>query len=452
QLLNEMAAASAHDDGTLVVTLSGNQNRQTILTIIDLPVLSRAYYADREFDASTLDAPLSSGPYKVGALSAGRFINYERVADYWAAELPVARGHSNFDAIRIDFYTERQAGFEAFKKGDITYRQEFTSLNWAQGYDFPAAAQGKVKKSSAFKSEARPSMQGWYFNTRRGKFADPRTRQAIALAFDFEWTNRILFFDSYARQVSYFQKSQLAAAGPPQGAELALLEPHRGNLPAAVFAAPYVPPKTDGSGRDRGVLKQAQDLLSAAGWRPRDGSVVDSDGNPLTIEFLIRAAVFERVLSPFVENLRRIGVTATIRQVDPAQYAARLDDFDFDIVGAAFSLSATPLEGLQLFFGSESAARAGGNNLAGISDPVIDALLEEASAIETRGDLVAMSRAIDRVLRAQHYWIANWFLANHRVAHWDIFGWPQTKPDYAFEPERTWWFDAERASAIGYTG
>ena len=447
-----MMRAEAPDEATVVVTLSGNQNRETILTIVGLPILSRAYYATREFDASTLDPPLGSGPYRVGSLNAGRFIEYERVPDYWARDLPVARGHDNFDAIRIDFFAERQAAFEAFKKGEVTYRQEFTSLTWAQQYNFPAVTEGKVKKSTAFPSETRPSMQGWYFNTRREKFADPRTRQGIALAFDFEWTNRNLFFDSYARQQSFFQRSELAAYERPDEAELELLEPFRDSLPASVFDAPYIPPKTDGSGRDRTILRQAQDLLLDAGWRQRDNAVVDADGKPLTIEFLIRAAVFERVLSPFIENLRFIGVEATIRLVDPAQYTRRLDGFDYDVVGAAFGVGATPLDGLQLFFSTEAANRPGGRNLAGVREPAVDAILKQVKNVNSRPELITITRAIDRILRARHYWIPNWFLANHRVAHWDVFDWPPTKPDYAFQPERTWWFDEGRAAAIGYEG
>jgi microcin C transport system substrate-binding protein len=449
QLMGEMVSATATDATTLVVTLTGNQNRETILTLVDLPIFSEKFYTENEFDAATLDPPLSSGPYRVGNFNAGRFIEYERVEDYWAAELPVARGHNNFDRIRIDFFAERQTAFEAFKKGEITYRQEFTSLTWAEGYNFPAMTEGKVRKSTDFASEAVPSMQGWFVNTRRAKFADPRTRQAIGLAFDFEWTNRNLFFDSYARQYSFFQRSPLGANGLPDGAELTLLEPFRDSLPPAVFEEPYVPPVTDGSGRDRAILRQAQDLLLEAGWTLQDGKLIGADGEQLTVEFLIRSAVFERVLSPFVENLRRLGINGRIRQVDPAQYTARLDAFDFDIVGAAFGLSATPLDSLQLFFSTRSAESAGGRNLAGVREPAIDALLDKVKDIESRADLEAITRALDRILRARHYWIPNWFAPSHRVAHWDVFGWPDIKPDYAFQPEHTWWFDADRAAAIG---
>ena len=292
------------------MTLSGKQNRYTILTIAALPIFSKAYYAAHDFEASTLDPPLGSGAYKVGTVSAGRFIEYQRVPDYWGKDLPVNVGTNNFDIIRIDFYKERQAAFEAFKKGDITFREEFTSITWAQDYGFPAVTAGKVKKSE-FPAELRPSMQGWFFNTRLAKFRDPRTRLAIGLAFDFEWTNRNLFFDSYQRLASYFEKSDFAATGTPSPEELKLLDPFRAELPPEVFAEAYVPPKGDGSGHDRKLLRQAADLLAAAGWKSLGNDVVDEEGAPLEVEFLIDAAVFERVITPYTENLKRIGVQAT---------------------------------------------------------------------------------------------------------------------------------------------
>jgi len=452
QPMEPMVSATASDEATVVVTLSGKQNRFTILTIATLPILSKAYYSDHPFDSSSLEPPLASGAYKVGDLSAGRFIEYRRVADYWGKELPVNVGQTNFDAIRIDFFQERQTEFEAFKKGEITFREEATSAIWANGYDFPAFNEGKVKKNESFPEEKRPAMYGMFFNTRRDKFADPRTRQGVALAFDFEWSNRNLFFDSYIRLASYFEHSDFKAVAPPSAAEVALLDPFRDQLPAEVFGEPYMPPKTDGSGRDRAVLRRAQELLLAAGWRQSGSRMVDKAGTPLTIEFLIDAQVFEKVLSPYQDNLRAIGVSGSIRQVDPAQYQARLNDFDFDIVLAAFNLSATPIEGPPLFFGSKAADTPGSYNLAGIKEPAVDAALARLPAVASRDELIAITRVIDRVLRARHYWVPGWYLADHRIAMWDIFSWPPTKPAYAFEPEITWWFDADKARAIGYTG
>jgi microcin C transport system substrate-binding protein len=451
QVIRELVSAEAADAATVVVTLSGEQARDTILTVAGLPIFSRAYYTANDFLAATLSPPLASGAYKVGRLSAGRFIEYERVADYWAQDLPVSRGLANFDTIRIDFFTERQAAFEAFKKGDITFRQEFTALTWAKDYNFPAVLDGRVVKT-LFPGEKRPSFQGWFINTRRPKFADPRTREAIGLAFDFEWSNRNLFFDAYTRLVSYFQKSDYAADGPPGPEELALLEPHRAALSPEVFGDAYMPPESDGSGRDRALLRRASDLLAAAGWRAEGNGLVDANGARLTVEFLIDAAVFERVLSPYVANLKRIGIDATIRQVDPVQMQSRENAYDFDVTMYALNLGATPLDGLQQIFGSRAADTPGTYNYAGIREPVVDALLARVPGVKDRGELVALTRSIDRILRAGHYWVPNWFREEHNVAHWAIFGWPENKPDFAFAPEATWWFDRDKATAIGMAG
>jgi microcin C transport system substrate-binding protein len=451
QDIKEMVSAEALDAKTVAVTLSGKHNRYTILTITALPIFSKSYYSTREFDSSTLEPPLGSGAYKVGRLSAGRFIEFERVADYWAKDLPVNVGFNNFDVVRIDFFVERQVAFEAFKKGEITHREEFTSITWAQDYNFPAITSGKVKKS-LFPAEMRPSMQGWFINTRRKKFADPRTRRAIGLAFDFEWSNRNLFYGSYTRLASFFGRSDFQADGQPTADELALLEPLRQDLRPEVFGEAVVPPQGDGSGRDRKLLRRASDLLAAAGWRQEGGRLVDESGTALDIEFLIDGAVFERVLTPYVANLKAIGIPATIRQVDPVQAEARQTDFDFDVIMYALSLAATPLDGLQQMFSSSAADIKGSFNLSGVREKAIDAILDKLPEVNSREELIAITRSIDRIFRAGHYWVPNWYRADHWVAHWDIFGWPAVKPDYAFTPELTWWFDKDRATEIGMAG
>ncbi len=451
--MRPMTKVEALDPRTVAVTLSEERNRETILSIAtDVPIFSKAYYTAHPFDSSSLDVPLASGPYKVGAVAAGRYIEFERVADYWGKDLPVNVGFANFDTIRIDFFVERQTQFEAFKKGEITFREEFTSITWAQEYTFPAVVSGKVKKTTEFPSEKRPALQGFYVNTRRAKFADPRTREAIGLCFDFEWSNPNLFFGSYARLASLFGTSDFAAKAAPDVAEIAILEPFRASLPPEVFGEPYVPPKTDGTGHDRSILKQASDLLTAAGWKQIDNTIVDEEGAPLEIEFLIDAQVYERILAPFVANLKALGVAATIRQVDPTQYQARQTSFDYDIVLEAFSFPATPLDGLPQFYGSKSADQGGSRNYSAIKEPAVDAALAKLPSVATREDLITLTRVIDRVVRAKHYWIPAWYLANHRTAYWDIFGHPPAKPDFSFTPETTWWFDKDRAQAIGYTG
>ena len=448
EVIAPMAKAEAVDRRTVTVTLDGTQNRAAILTIVGLPVFSKTYYTDRSFDSSTLEPPLGSGAYKVGRLGAGRFIEFDRAADYWGENLPVNVGINNFDTIRLDFFQERQAAFEAFKKGEITYREEFTSITWAKDYNFPSFTAGKVKKT-LFPEEKLASLQGSFFNTRRSKFADPRTRLAIALAFDFEWSNRNLFFGSYEREFSYFQNSTFMAEGRPGPDELALMEPYRHDLPPEAFEEAYVPPKTDGSGSDRVMLKRASDLLAAAGWQQKDGRLINDQGETLDFEFLIHASVFERVLAPYVQNLRRIGVRATIRQVDPAQYQSRINDFDFDVMLMAIGFTGTPLDGLAPMFGSRAADIPGTRNYAGIKSKAVDGLVAKLDGVESREELTTILKTLDRVLRAGQYWVPSWYQPDHHVAHWDIFGWPETKPDYGFSVENIWWFDDERAAAIG---
>jgi microcin C transport system substrate-binding protein len=448
-----MTKAEASDPHTLVVTLSDERNRQTILGVAgDVPIFSKAYYTSHPFDSSSLDVPLASGAYTVGNLAAGRFIEYRRVPDYWGKDLPVNVGTANFDVIRIDFFVERQAAFEAFKKGDVTFREEATSLTWAQDYNFPALTAGKVKKTEEFASEKKPAFQGFYFNSRRAKFRDARTREALGLCFDFEWANPNLFFNSYARLASLFGTSEFAATGPADDAEKAILQPFLADLPEDVLGAPYVPPKTNGSGRDRAILKQASDLLAAAGWKQMGDQLVDSEGAPFELEILYDAQVFERILLPFSNAMKTLGVTATIRQVDPAQYTQRTNAFDFDIIMEAFSFSPTPLDGLDQFYASKAADQPGSRNYAGIREPALDAAIALLPTVDSREKLVTITRVIDRVVRAKHYWLPAWYLANHRTAYWDIFGHPATKPDYGFYPETTWWFDQDRAKAIGYSG
>jgi microcin C transport system substrate-binding protein len=451
--LRPVTKAEATDAKTLVVTLSAERNRQTILGVAaDVPIFSTAYYTAHPFDSSSLDVPLGSGAYTVGNKAAGRYIEYTRVPDYWGKDLPVNVGSSNFDIIRIDFFTERQTAFEAFKKGDVTFREEATSITWAQDYNFPAATAGKVKKTTEFAAEKKPALQGFYINTRKGKFKDPRTREAIGLCFDFEWSNPNLFFNSYARLASLFGTSDFAASAPPDAAEVAILEPFRADLPPEVFGAPYVPAKTDGSGRDRAILKQASDLLAAAGWKQMGTDIIDEEGAPFEIEVLIDASVYERILLPFANNLKALGISAIVRQVDPAQYTARENNFDYDIVMEAFSFTPTPLDELDQFYSSRSADQGGSRNYSGVREPAVDAALAKLPTVDSREALMTITRVIDRVVRAKHYWIPAWYLANHRTAYWDIFGHPATKPDYGFYPETTWWFDGDRAKAIGYSG
>ena len=447
--LAHLVAAEAKGH-VLELAFDGKQSRRAIHSIAEsAPALSKASLAGKDFPAGDLVPLLGSGPWRVGRFEAGTFIEYERVRDWWGAGEPFAAGLDHFNRLRIDFYSESQAAFEAFKKGEIFWRQEFTSRAWAKDYDFPAVRDGRVKRAE-FPNEKLPSLQAFALNGRRGKFADDRTRAAIGMLFDFEWTNRNLFFGSYARSHSLFARSEFVAEGLPSASELALLEPLRDRLPAEAFGPAVLQAPSDGSGADRSILRRASELLAQAGWQRRNGRLHGISGQPLEIEMLIDSQVFERVLGPYTENLRRVGIGANLRLVDAAQYQKRLETFDFDMAMFAFSFAANPTgESLKLFFHSSSAGQEGSNNYAGIADPAVDALVEAAGLAESRAELVAAMRALDRVLRARRFWIPNWHSQNHRVAHWDMFGWRDPKPDYGFPVERLWWLDRQRAGAIG---
>jgi microcin C transport system substrate-binding protein len=448
-VLTEMTEAVALDRHRLRLSFSGKHSERTILDAVTFPILSKAYYTENSFEGGDLKPPLGSGPYKVGRVSAGQTIEYERVADYWGRDLPVNRGTYNFDRIRIDFYRNRQAGFEAFKKGDVLYRQEHTARVWATDYDFPAIAQGRIIKRE-FPGEKRPSMQAVAINLRRERFRDVRVRRAIGMCFDFDWTKRNLFYDSYERSQSSFERSDYKAEGMPSPEELALLEPLRELLPPEVFGEAVVQPVSNASGRDRKLLGDASKLLAEAGWKRDGGVLVNAKGERLTLEFLDDDDSLLRIIAPWVENLKAIGIDASMRVVDAAQMQARQADFDFDLVMMAVLWDATPTEdGLATTFHSRSAKLAGSRNLPGTADPAVDALIAAVGRATDRQSHMAAMRALDRVLRARQDWIPCWYLANHRAAFWDMFGFKEPKPDYGFPVEALWWHDKDKASAIG---
>jgi len=447
--LRRMTETVAEDAATVRVVFDGTQSSRTILDVANFPIVSKAYFAENPFTSGRMAAALGSGPYKVGLVVAGQTIEYDRVPDYWAADLGINRGLFNFDRIRIEFYRDRQAAFEAFKKGDVTYRQEFTSRTWATGYDFPAIAEGKVLKREV-PGEKRPSMQAHALNQRRERFKDVRVRRAIGLCFDFEWTKRNLFYGSYDRSDSCFERSPYKAEGLPSPEELALLEPFRGKVPEETFGEAVRQEVSNGSGRDRRLLGMAAKLLADAGWK-RDGSfVVNDKGERLTLEILVEDEVFVRVDSPWVENMKAIGIDGSVRMVDSAQFQAREAEFDFDMLAMAASFSATPTrEEIERFVHSRTATLQGSRNLPGTADPAVDAMVDAIGAAQDRPTFEIAMRALDRLLRARHDWIPSWYSPNHRVAHWDMFGFKEPKPDYGFPVEQMWWFDEEKARAIG---
>ncbi len=452
-LLRQITGARALDPLTVEFTFAKGRSREMPQIAATLPIFSKAFYTANDFEAATLTSPLGSGGYKVDRVDQGRSISFRRVADYWAKDLPVSIGQGNFDVIRYEYFRDREAAFQAFTAGAFNFREEFTSVIWSTRYDFPAVKDGRVKRSTM--PDARPSgTQGWFINTRREKFSDPRVREAIGLCFDFEWTNKNLMYALYKRTNSYFENSVLKAEGMPSAEEKALLEGLRVKLPAEVFTAPYVAPVSDGSGQDRTVLRKAVDLLTQAGCkRGADGKIRLPDGQPLTVEFLEDDNSLNRHTTGFVNNLKLIGIEAAIRVIDPAQFARRRQDFDFDLVMQRYTMSLTPGEGLRLIFGSEAARTVGSRNLAGVADPAIDAMIERIIAAKTREELTVATHCLDRLLRAGRYWVPAWYSGEHKIAYWDMFGMPGPIPPLAGSTEGAvaslWWHDAEKARKLG---
>jgi microcin C transport system substrate-binding protein len=447
--LRDMVKAEAPDDATLVVTFAEKRARDVPLFVASLPIFSKTYYATRTFEESTVDTPLGSGPYKVGKFEINRYIEYDRVKDWWAADLPINRGSYNFDTVRYEFYRDRDVAFEGFSGKNYLFREEFTARIWATRYDFPAVKDGRVKRET-LPDETPSGGQGWFFNTRREQFKDPRVREAIINAFDFEWTNKTVMYGAYERTVSPFQNSDMVAVGPPSPEELKLLEPFRGQVPDEVFAQPYTPPVSDGSGQDRTLLRKAVQLFNDAGYVIKDGKRVLPNGAPFKVEFLLDEPSFQPHHATFIKNLGQIGVDAGIRLIDAVQYRARVEDFDFDITTERMSMSATPGDSLRPYFSSQAAATKGSYNLAGVADAAIDALIERAIAAETRADLTNACRALDRVFRAGRYWVPQWYRATHPVAYWDVFSHPPKPPKYAqgVGAPDNWWYDAAKAARL----
>ena len=451
QNLRDFIGAEATDDAALVVRFAPKRGRDVPLFVAQLPILSRAYYGKQKFDETTLEIPLGSGPYKVSRFEVGRYIEFERVKDWWGAELPIFVGKNNFDTMRFEYYRDRDVAFEGFTAKNYLFREEFTSRIWATRYEFPALKDGRVKRD-IIPDETPSGAQGWYFNTRREKFKDKRLREALIYAFDFEWTNKTIMYGSYERVHSVFQNSPLMAMGKPGPDELALLEPFRGRVAEEVFGEPFVPPVSDGSGQDRALLRRATQILQEAGFVIRDGKRVTPKGERITIEFLIEDPTFQPHHLPFIKNLATLGIDATLRLVDPVQYRKRVDDFDFDMTSLRFSFSSTPGDALRNYFTSQAAGIVGSQNLAGMADPVIDALVDKIIAAETRPALVTACKALDRVVRAGRYWISHWYKANHWLAYWDVFDRPATKPRYGRGVPETWWYDRDKAAKLERAG
>ncbi len=442
----DVKEAVADNPRTVTFHFHHGNNRELPLVLGQLPVLPEHFWAERDFERSGLEPPLGSGPYRIANVRPGRSVTYQRNADYWAADLPPMRGFNNFDRIIIDYYRDMGVALEAFKAGQFDFREEFSARSWASGYESPALRDGRIVKEEIPKNNTQ-GMQGFVFNLRRPQFQDPRVRQAISLLFDFEWANGRLFHSAYKRTASFFENSELGAQGLPSEAELELLEPLRDKLPAAAFGPAHVPPTTDGSGNIRQQMREAYALLQEAGYRIEDDQLINQDGEPLSFEFLVIQADFERVLLPFKRNLASLGIEMNLRRIDTSQYINRLRSRDFDMVVTNFAQSNSPGNEQREYWHSSSADNPGSRNLMGLKDPAIDALVEGLINADSRESLVTHTRALDRVLRSGHFLIPNYHTDAYRVAYWNKFAHPSTPPRYDLGLF-TWWEDKSKPGAL----
>ena len=425
---------------------TGPPNRELPQITGQLPVMSKKWWSTRDFTKTSLEPPMGSGPYRIGAFEPGRFVEIDRVKDWWGANLPINVGQNNFDRIRYDYYRDQTVALEAFKSGRYDIRNENASLVWATGYDFPARRDGRVKLEEV--RHARPTgMQAFVFNIRREQFKDPVLRQAMAYAFDFEWSNEHLFYGQYARTSSYFSNSELAATELPSKAELALLEPWRGKIPDEVFTTVYSPPSTDGSGNIRSNLRTALRLLKQAGYKIEDNALISpKTGKPVVFEILLVSPAFERIVAPFAQNLKRLGIVANVRTVDQSQYINRIRSFDYDMIVGGAGQSESPGNEQRDYWSSDAADREGSRNTIGIKNPAVDALIDRIVDAPDRKSLVAATRALDRVLLWNHYVIPQWHVRMDRLAYWDRFGIPK-HPKYGADV-MSWWIDPAKDAAL----
>ena len=421
----------------------GEPTRDLPQTVGGLPIFSKAYYAasGADFEASTLTPGIGSGPYVLDSLEVGQQIVYRRNPDYWGNDLPINKGRHNFDRIRIEYFADYNSAFEGFKAGTYTYRTEASSKIWATGYDFPAIQNGWAKKDTP-PDGTLASGQSFVFNLRRDKFQDKRVRQAIGMMFNFEWSNKTLFYGIYERIHSFWENSYLKAEGAPTEGELAFLRPLADKLPKGVLDGPVVmAPASSERQLDRKNLRRASAMLDEAGWPVGDdGMRRNAAGETLQVEILNDSQAFDRVINPYIENLRALGVDAVHTRIDNAQMTERERSFNFDMVVGNFRTALTPGSELEQYFGSES-AEFSIFNLAGYGSEAVDSLIDSVTAAEDRATLDDATRALDRVLRAEVFWVPQWFRNTHNVAYYDMYRYPENLPPYALGTLDFWWFD-----------
>ena len=442
----DVAGVVVESPRRVVFHFKTNTNRQLPLILGGLPVLPEHWFAGRDFASPLTDPPIGSGPYRITQFELGRSVTFDRDPNWWATNIPTGKGTNNFDRVRVEYFRDSTVAMEAFKAGDYDLRSENISKNWATAYDFPAVQNGQVIKAN-FRHHLPTGIQGFAMNTRRAVFADPLVRQAMGEVFDFEWTNKNLFFGAYTRTKSYFSDSDLASSGVPQGDELKLLEPYRSELPAELFTQPFTVPVTDGSGNNLAQLKTALALLEKAGWQVKERRLVNKDGQQMQFTILVDDPSFERITLPYVQNLSKLGIAAQVRTLDPAQYQHLIDDFDFDMIMMIYPASDVPGQELRDYWSCAAAKTKGSSNTPGICDPAVDALIEKVIAAEDRPGLQSAARALDRILLWRWYMVPNWENLVFHIAYWDRFGHPDQPIREGFNFD-LWWVDPAKAARI----
>jgi microcin C transport system substrate-binding protein len=446
----DVLKAERVDDRTVKFTFaSGTNNELPGVIGNSLNVLPKHWWATRDFEKTSLETPLGSGPYRVESFEAGRYLSLKRVEDHWGRDVWLNRGRSNFDTMRYDYYRDETVAFEAFKAGDIDYREEFTSRNWATGYDIPSVKSGAIQRATLKHSSTLP-MQGVGFNLRREQFKDRRVREAFVHLVDFEWFNKTLSYGLLTRVNSYFFNSELAATGLPSKEELAILEPLRGKVPEEVFTQEFKLPVTDGSGNNREGARRAIALFKEAGWEIKSGKMTSTtSGKPFAFELLLGEPRLERFALPFKQWCERVGVDVTLRTVDPAQYQKRMDDFDYEVTMVISRQSLSPGNEQREFWGSKAAETKGSRNEMGIADPAIDQLIELVIAAPDRDSLIMRTRALDRVLLWHHYLVPQYYSTDWWIAYWNKFGRPEKLAKYEPRGLDRWWIDSDKERALG---
>ena len=435
------------DERTVRFVLHPGENKEMPLILSELTVLPKHYWDGRAFDETTLEPPLGSGPYRISKVDPGKSITFERIADYWAEDIPVVKGFNNFDTIRIDYYRDRTISREAFKAGAIDIWAENSAKEWATAFDIPAIESGDMIRHE-FGHERVAPIQGFAFNLRKPMFQDVRVREALSYAWDFEWVNKTIMYDAYARTDSYFDNHELSATGMPSAAELEVLDPLRDQLPSRVFTEVFRPPSTDGSGNNRSNLRKAVQLLTEAGWKIQDKVLTNTEtGERFEFEIMLRTGALEPHTQALVRGLERLGIEASIRIVDDAQYQRRLDSYDFDMIVHVFGQSVSPGNEQRDYWGSAAADREGSRNVIGVKDPAIDELIEALIASPDREILVYRTRALDRVLQWNHLMIPMFHGKNDRLAYWNRFGRPAKIPKYGVTTS-VWWIDPKKDGVL----